>query len=187
MNAARAAASASIALEQYLHHTCIHHAERTCCADRQVDHASSHERTTIVHAAANGAAVIEDGDHASHGPCAMCAGHLTGMSAATIIGGEPAFGVCAGHGSDERNENEELAIQGRARWCPATRRDKRMEATRFRDSRSNCVTALQLIRAVRGEVHVASSGEQPLCRRQRSSTDGVSCSRTMKVHEARSA
>src|SRR5579859_632417 len=94
----REARGLSTAVKRYLHDAGTHHTERTRCTDGQVDHAPSHERTAIVHAAANGVAAIFDGDHASHGTRPVCTGHLAGMSATAVIGGQSAFGMCAREG-----------------------------------------------------------------------------------------
>src|SRR6185312_12653453 len=98
VNTPEQATRVSVTPERYLRDTRAHHAERARGSDGQVYDASSYERTAIVHAAADGVAVIGDGHHASHGTRPVCTGHPAGRSATAIVGGETTFGMCASDG-----------------------------------------------------------------------------------------
>lgn len=68
-----------------------HHAERACCAERQIDDPSTDEGPAIIDATMNGVAVVAHAYDAAEGPRAVRASHA--MAAAAIIGSQTAFGL----------------------------------------------------------------------------------------------
>jgi hypothetical protein len=84
-------------LNGHVHDPRLHHAERACSTERDVDDPTAHKRPAIIDAALNAMAAMGHRDHASHGACTMGAGHLAGMAVAAIVGGEARLRLRRGH------------------------------------------------------------------------------------------